>query len=29
VVGYAIILVPLSIGMTLLERRVRSGAFGS
>lgn len=29
VIGYAIILVPLSIGLTLLERRVRSGAFGS
>ncbi len=29
VIGYAIILVPLSIGLTLLERRVRSGAFGN
>jgi polar amino acid transport system permease protein len=29
VIGYAIILIPLSIGMTLLERRVRSGAFGN
>jgi polar amino acid transport system permease protein len=29
VIGYAIILIPMSIGMTLLERRVRSGAFGN
>ncbi|WP_243841455.1 amino acid ABC transporter permease [Mycobacterium sp. DL592] len=29
VIGYAIILIPLSIGFTLLERRVRSGAFGN
>lgn len=29
VLGYAAILIPLSIGMTLLERRVRSGAFGN
>lgn len=28
VVAYAIILVPLSIGLTLLERRVRRGSFG-
>ena len=29
VIGYAIILIPMSAGMTLLERRVRSGAFGN
>lgn len=29
VIGYAIILIPLSVGLTLLERRVRSGAFGN
>jgi polar amino acid transport system permease protein len=29
VLGYAAILIPLSIGLTLLERRVRSGAFGN
>lgn len=29
VVAYAIILVPLSAGLTALERRVRSGAFGN
>lgn len=29
VIAYAIILIPLSIGLTLLERRVRSGAFGN
>lgn len=29
VTGYALILVPLSAGLTLLERRVRSGAFGN
>ncbi|MCD7101118.1 amino acid ABC transporter permease [Pseudoclavibacter sp. 13-3] len=28
VVAYAVILVPLSIGLTLLERRVRRGSFG-
>ncbi|MFM8792019.1 MAG: amino acid ABC transporter permease [Solirubrobacterales bacterium] len=28
VIGYAIILIPMSIGFTLLERRVRSGPFG-
>lgn len=29
VIGYAIILVPLSVVLTLLERRVRRGSFGS
>ncbi len=29
VIGYAIILIPLSVGLTFLERRVRSGAFGN
>ena len=29
VVGYAIILIPLSIILTLLEKRVRYGSFGN
>ncbi len=29
VIAYAIILVPLSIGLTVLERKVRSGTFGN
>lgn len=29
VVGYAIILIPLSIVLTLVERRVRYGTFGN
>ncbi len=29
VIGYAIILIPLSVGLTLLEKRVRYGAFGN
>ncbi len=29
VISYALILIPLSVGLTLLERKVRSGAFGN
>jgi polar amino acid transport system permease protein len=29
VIGYAIILIPLSIVLTLLEKRVRYGSFGN